>query len=79
MQVEMSYEQIKSLRIYLIMTTLKRKEEVNTWKKIAEEKQEGTKEKESAEDNIALFEDINRNIEEIMKVLDESMLMVSEI
>lgn len=69
MQVEMTQEQIDSLRTYLIMTEDKRKEEVDVWKKVAEEKQEGTEEKRIAESNVGFFKDMNKDIEEIQKVL----------
>lgn len=71
MQVEMTQRQIDSLRTYLIMTEDKRKEEVDVWKKVAEEKQGGTEEKRIAESNVGFFKDMNKDIEEIQKVLDE--------
>lgn len=71
MQIEMTQEQIDSLRIYLIMTEDKRKEEVDVWKKVAEEKQEGTEGKRIAESNVDFFKDMNKDLEEIQKVLDE--------
>lgn len=70
MQIEMTQEQIDSLRTYLIMTEDKRKEEVGVWKKVAEEKQEGT-EKRIAESNVDFFKGMNKDIEEIQKVLDK--------
>lgn len=69
MQIEMTQKQIDSLRTYLIMTEDKRKEEVDVWKKVAEEKQEGTEEKRIAESNVGFFKDMNKDIEEIQKVL----------
>lgn len=69
MQIEMTQEQIDSLRTYLIMTEDKRKEEVVVRKKVAEEKQEGTEEKRIAESNVDFLNGMNKDLEEIQKVL----------
>lgn len=71
MQVEMTQERISSLRTYLMMTEDKRKEEVDVREKVAEEKQEGTEEKRIAESNVDFFKGMNKDIEEIQKVLDK--------
>lgn len=71
MQVEMTLKQVSSLRTYLMITEDKRKEEVDARKKVAEEKQEGTEEKRIAESNIAFLKRMNKDIEEIQKVLDK--------
>lgn len=54
-----------------MITEDKRKEEVDARKKVAEEKQEGTEEKRIAESNIAFLKRMNKDIEEIQKVLDK--------
>lgn len=71
MQIEMTQEQIDSLRTYLFMTKDKRKEEVSVWEKVAEEKQGGTEGKRIAESNVDFFKGMNKDLEEIQKVLDK--------
>lgn len=71
MQVEMTQEQIGSLRFYLLMTKRKRQKKENMWKESAEERQEGTEKQRVAKSNADFFKKMNKDLEEIQKVLDK--------
>ena len=72
MKIELTEEQIDSLRFYLLITKEKRQEEEDMWKESAEEKQEGTEKQRVAESNADFFKEMNKDLEEIMKVLDNA-------
>ena len=64
-------EQCSKLSIYILMTTKTREGEVETWEKLAEEKNEdGSAKYIQAAGNAQFWRELNAELKEIMRILE---------
>ncbi len=73
--ITLTHEQANFLACYILITTNHRKEAADTWKKLAEEKNDdGTPKYKNAAGNASWWEESEERLTEIRKIIDDADL-----